>query len=143
MTKNYYQDQLDRQPELLQESLRIRLSFLRHLLLVASSIAGLLLSLQCKSFECQYTGLVFLLSVALLLLGILSCAIALYTHSMVVEKARLLHLAEVRAARRANREVKTVFAGKSKAALICEKTCYVCFFLALLGLFAYSALIAA
>lgn len=70
------------------------LSFFRNILIVSSSVFGILISLHDTTAQSQCIRQVFLLGILLLSLGILSAAIVLYDLSTIDERLRIKLLKE-------------------------------------------------
>ncbi|MDR1198516.1 MAG: hypothetical protein LBK94_05830 [Prevotellaceae bacterium] len=104
-----------------REAIQKRDTFFRHVLLVSSSIFGILVSLHTSSSSCLHIRLVFLLSVVLLALGILLAGIVVYDHAMIFERARRDHYNAVEAAINGRGDTLDVFSPTKKRTLVCEK----------------------
>jgi hypothetical protein len=102
-------------------SLRERTSFFRHVLLVSSSIFGILVSLHSSNSSILCIRLVFLFSMVLLALGILLAGLSLYDHAMIYERARRAHYAEVDSAIKEGRDVSGIRIPEKKRTRVCEK----------------------
>jgi hypothetical protein len=71
----YYKTQLTVLADLAEKASQLRFAFFQHILLVSASVLGILISLHENSSPCIYIRLVFLLSLVLFGLGILSTGI--------------------------------------------------------------------
>jgi hypothetical protein len=104
-----------------EEAGRKRDSFFRHVLLVSSSIFGIVVSLHTSSSSCLYIRLVFGFSMVLLALGILLAGIVVYDYSMIYERLRQDHHKEVGSAIKKRREVSPVLLRERKRTRICGR----------------------
>ena len=122
-----------------QSSQRI-LSFWQHILLVSSSLDGILISLRIGSSQHLYIRWAFLLSIGLLTLGVLTTSILLYDHSMLIERCRQQYVQEVRTAIQEDREIGAVLVQKKKRTTICEWISAISLILAVLLILSYAIL---
>lgn len=136
----YYQRQLRKGEDISVLSSQKILSFWQHILLVASSIDGILISLHETSLQSQYIRLVFLLSIVLLTLAVLTTTIVVYDHSMQTERARQRFAEEEQNAFQEDRLMKIVFVKKKTRTIILEWFSSIALILALLLLLAYTVL---
>jgi hypothetical protein len=104
-----------------EASVQKRASFFQHVLLVSSSIFGILVSLHSSSSSVLYIRLVFLFSVVLLALGILLAGLVTYDHAMTRERMRQAHYNAVENALAEGREVPSIAVSEKKRTRICEK----------------------
>jgi hypothetical protein len=117
----YYRDQLPKLAKLAEKSSRLRFAFFQHILLVSASVLGILISLHENSSPCIYIRLVFLLSLLLFGLGILSTGIVVYDHSLLQEDLQKRYSEESQQALREERELSPLFAKKKKRTVFHEK----------------------
>ena len=122
-----------------QSSQRI-LSFWQHILLVSSSLDGILISLHVESSEHLYIRWAFLLSIGLLTLGVLTTSILLYDHSMLIERCRQQYVQEVHTAIQEDREIGAVLVQKKKSTTVCEWISTISLILAVLLMLSYAIL---
>lgn len=115
-----------------------RSAWSQHILLLASTLFGILISLQGKSSGMPLTRLCFALAVVALGLGILLTAIALYSHIDAISRARKGYIEEATNALRYGREMKPVSSSVRRLFVFCEWSGYICFFATVLLLSAYS-----
>lgn len=73
-------DSTDKLNELMQDRRDLHIGWLKQLLIIASGVSSILVSLQGTSNKSSEVALPFVLIVALLSIGILGLAIALYGH---------------------------------------------------------------
>lgn len=113
-------------------------AFLQHILLVASSTFGILISLHPSVPEYRYSRLGFVLSVAILGLAILCNAIALFAQSRLPRRAQKDLSEEGRAAIRENRPVNQICVQRKKYHVFCERATYILLVVALISLCSYA-----
>lgn len=113
-------------------------AFLQHILLVASSMFGILISLHPKSPEYLYSRWGFVLSVLSLALAILLGSLALYGRSRLARRAQKRLSEEGRAAIREHRPMSPVYLSLSGYYALCEKAVYTLFLIALVLLCTYA-----
>jgi len=114
----------------------------QHILLVSSSLFGILIALHNNNSYTLYIRLCFAIAVALLALGILLTAILQYSHLEAVHRARKALVQESQIAFREHRAATDVYVPERKIFVICEKASYVCFVLSVLLLAVYTFLTA-
>lgn len=137
---DYFNKQLKLTEELTIKSSEKILSFWQHILLVSSSIDGILISLHTGDSESLYIHLAFLLATALLTLGVLSTSIIVYDHSMLPERVRQKFVKEGCTAIREDRKLNPVFVNKRKRTVFCEWFSSISLILALILMLAYAVL---
>lgn len=140
MKQEHLNEHIDRVEKYTNLSSEKQDTFSYNVLLVASSIFGILISLHDNKTECLYTRVAFLIAILLLALGILSLVIMLYDRSMLVERMRQKYLKEVVNALREDKEVNPVFAKEGKRLIICRKISYTTLLLSLFILIIYTTL---
>jgi lysylphosphatidylglycerol synthetase-like protein (DUF2156 family) len=128
---------LQEQSNLLSEK---RSAWRHQLLVAASALFGILISLQSTGTQSQCTRLAFALAIVLLALGILSTAIALYEQIDAIDRSRKAYSAESQAAFREGREMKPVAVRARKLFSFCAGASYICFGLSVLLLAVYAVL---
>jgi hypothetical protein len=138
--EKYIREQLQKQAELANLSTEKQESFVRHILLVSSSIFGILIALHGSAEYSLYTRLIFVLSMALLTLGTLCSAIVLYDLTHIVERAHQDHNKECKDALQERRAVKPVFVHKKKRTEVFEKMTYLFLICSVILLSLYSIL---
>lgn len=136
----YYKKQQKKIEDLTAQSSQRILSFWQHILLVSSSLDGILISLRVGSSQYLYIRWAFLLSIGLLTLGVLTTSILLYDHSMLIERCRQQYVQEVRTAIQEDREIGGVLVQKKKRTTICEWTSAISLILAVLLILSYAIL---
>jgi hypothetical protein len=132
MDNRYYYNQLETQADLAAQSSDKQAAFFQHILLVSSSILGILISLHTNTSAILYIRLVYVLSVASLALGVLTTGIVVYDHSRMLEDLRRKHNRESIDALKDDRKLNPVYATKKKRTSFCEKYSL---FLLVIGLF--------
>ena len=142
MENSYYQDQFVVIAGLKEKAAEKQFAFFQHILLVAASTFGILISLHSNSSPCQYIQGVFALSVLCLSLGILTAGTVFYDHSKIVERACQAFHAEVQNALTENRKLGYVSPPWRKRTKILEICTYVFLLLSLVLLSLYSILLA-
>jgi len=119
-----------------------RHAFLQHILLVSTTLFGVLIALQQKSSEWLAARLCFALALVLLGFGILLTSIALYGHIAAVSRSRDLYLAQSKNALREPRATLPVSTPSKKIFVRSETTAYVFFCFSLILLSCYAVIIA-
>lgn len=140
VSTSYYKDQLKLGEELTTKAAEKILSFWQHLLLVSSSIDGILISLHAGSSESLYIRLAFFLSTILLTIGVLSTCIVVFDHSMLPERGRQAFVQEAQAACREDRKLNPIFVNKKRRTVFCEWLSSISLILALFLMLAYTFL---
>lgn len=136
----YYKQQQYKLEELTNQSSQRILSFWQHILLVASSIDGILISLHVGSSEYQCIRWAFLLSIGLLTLGVLTTSIVLYDHTMLLEQCRQKYAQEVCIAIQEDRKLNGVGVNKRKRTIIFEWTSVILLMFSFLSMLSYAIL---
>ncbi|MDR2816159.1 MAG: hypothetical protein LBB62_05600 [Proteiniphilum sp.] len=138
----YYRDLLREFPAMAEKASQIRYVFFQHILLVSSSVLGILISLHQNNSPCIYTRLVFLLSLLLFAAGILCIGIILHDHSLLPGKLQQKYSDEAVQAFQERREMPpVVLPEKKKRTLLLEKIGPAILLSALLVLIAHEVLI--
>lgn len=137
---SYYEEQKPIMEDLMNKSTDKILSLWQHILLVSSSIDGVLISLHSGSPSDLYTRVVFFLTVFVLSFGVSCSAIVLYDIAMLSERARLEFLEEYKKSIQEDRKMGDVYVGYKRRTLFCKKCSYICFGLSLLLLLSYAFL---
>ncbi len=112
--------------DIMKESVDKKIAWLQHILLVSSSILGIILSLHSATQQCLHIRLVFAVAVVLLLCGVLLTGYVLYIFSNLAEKTRESFHKAIDTALKNDKEVEAVFVPKKKSTPIFEKISYVC-----------------
>ena len=118
----------------------LKQEWFRHLILVASGLLGILISLHTNSSMYIVHRVCFLTLLSLLALGILTGGLSIYSQIYYLKKGKKLYVEEQVAAKKENREPQIVLVPHLKIFLIAEPTTYVCFVLAILLLILYAIL---
>ncbi len=137
---SYYKKQFALLPELSDRATYSITSWWEQILLVASSIAAILVSLHTKSEFHLYTRLAFLIAVASLVLGVLLVSIVLFHYKQVHEKARQAFLQEIKNAIQEDREINGVGCALPKRLKVFETIAYVLLILSLVMMIVYIVL---
>jgi hypothetical protein len=137
----YYRNQFKKIEELTALSAEKQQTFLQQILIVSSSILGILVALHKIQLEARYIRWVFVLAVLLLALVVLCTALALFVHTQLVESARQAFCKEVDIAMKEDRPLENVGIGMKKRTLLFEKTSLICFVASLILLGVYTVLI--
>jgi hypothetical protein len=111
--QEYYFQQFECVPAMAEKALEKKISFFQYVLLVSSSILGIVVSLHQSNSPNQNIRLVFVFAVASLALGILTAGITLYNLSMTPERGRQKYISEVLSAVKEKRKLRNVVAGKT------------------------------
>lgn len=139
MDQNYYKEQFSKIEDYTNLSAEKQDAFSQNILLVSSSILGILISLHDNKTECLYTRVAFLISILFLVFGILTLAIMLYDRSKLVEHLRQRFVKEAQNALKEDRKLQMVSIQEGKRIRICKKISYSCLILALLMLIVYTS----
>lgn len=140
MELEYYHKQLDKLEQYTNLSAEKQDAFSHNVLLVSSSILGILISLHDNKTECLYTRVAFLIAILFLVVGILSLAVMLYDRSMLVEHARQKFAEEARIALQEDRKLRSICVPDGKRLKVCKIISYTTLPLALLMLVVYTIL---
>ena len=116
--------------------------FYRHILLISTTLFGILISLHSKGSYILYVRLFFALAIVSLALGILSVAIVLYGQIEDYRSLKDNYVKEALSAEREFRQMGPVLPDDRKIFLFFEKAAYKCFGVCLLLLSCYSVLLA-
>lgn len=141
MEDSYYYQRLKEIEHLTHLSFEKKAQFFQHALLVSSGVLGILVSLRANSSDALHIRLVFLLTVLLLGLGILTCSIVVHSYSVLIERARQVYIDEVQKALQEDRKVQPCFSKQTKTEKRLEKITKGVLFLAMLSLISYSVLV--
>lgn len=121
MDKQYYEDQMRQQVELMNQSSEKQESFFQQILIVSAGILGILISLHTNNSTDQCIRLVFVLATVLLALGTLTVAIVVYDYSRLVERTRQAHISALAKALREKVEVGSIAVPLKKRTKFCIK----------------------
>lgn len=141
MDNKYFHDRMDELAKVTVQSSEKQESFFRHILIVAASTFGILVSLHSKQSPVLCIRLVFLSVAVLMSLGILTCGIALYDQSRLVERTREKFHAALTIALKEGRKTGLVTVRKLKRTLFCKKCSLILFVISLLLLMIYAILV--
>lgn len=136
----YYEKKMRTMEDLTNQSSQRTLSFWQHILLVSSSIDGILISLHTGQSEHIYTQLAFLLSTVVLSLGILTTSIVVYDYSMLLERTRQKFADEFQNALREGREMRNVVVDTRKRTKFFENFSLISLICAILFMLLYTIL---
>ena len=133
---------------LTNEILAQRGSYIRHILLLASGLFGILIALHSgvrsditSHYNSTPVRVLFAIAISLLALGLLLGALSLYAEVDTRTRAYQALQAELDKAKRENRAVEKTGAGRRKIFVFFEIACYVSLVLAVLCLALYSFLL--
>lgn len=140
MDNQYYYDRLHELNKLKTAALNRRVSFFQYILLASVSILGITASLHNNSLPDLYIRYLFVASISLLSLGVLTCAIVLYEVQRMEDILQQKYYREIHNALSENRKVEPAFAGESKMLTICQPLTLVFLTLGLVALSAYTCL---
>jgi hypothetical protein len=141
MNYDYYYKRMQELNKIVQQSADKKEIFWQHILLVSSTILGILIALHQTSILSPHIRLVFLLANFLLLIGILTSGIVLYDYTNLAERLRQAYHSELDTAFHEDRKVEAVFVKKKKRTLICEKIALISLAAGMISLFAYALLV--
>lgn len=123
--------------DLVSEFRRSKIAWLRHLLLLCSTVLGLLVGLQSTPLHTLLARWISALSIVLLALGIVVGAVALYGNTVLIaEKALRTHQDELQSALRENRPYEPFSLSLGVGFAVCETIFYIFSSLAVLCLVA-------
>ena len=118
---NYYYEQIKNLNRLKVEAESKQDTFFQQLLIVSSTLLGLIVSLHTTNSPLLYIRLVYVAALALLSLGVLATAVAVYgrakTHALLAERFQT----ELNTALHTDRQVEPVYTRHSKVTLFCQK----------------------
>jgi hypothetical protein len=123
-----------------KELSQMQSEWMRHLILVASGLLGILVSLHTGTANCIQIRLCYVLATSLLSLGILSAAISLYAEIYNLTKGRELYVEESKKALREGRNRKPMLVQHRKIFLLSRTIAHVCFALSIVLLALYAVL---
>jgi hypothetical protein len=119
-------------------SVEKRFAYQQYLLIPASTLLGILISLHGSNLNTLYTRLFFSLAIVALVCGILTNALSLYGHVDAVNRAQKAGIQEVSSALREHREVNYVSAPERRVFVACERIAYTSYALSLVFLSLYT-----
>lgn len=140
MDNQYYYDRLQELNKLKISALNRRVSFFQYILLASVSILGITASLHTNSSPVLYIRGLFVASIVLLSLGVLTCAIVLYEVQHMEDTFQKKYHSEIDNALKEGRKVNSVFANKSKKMEVCETITLISLTLGLISLSLYACL---
>lgn len=140
MDNQYYYDRMQELNKLKISALNKRVSFFQYILLASVSILGITASLHTSSLPVLYIRYLFVSAIALLSLGVLTCAIVLYEVQRMEDILQKKYYLEIHSALKENRRAEPVFANKSKRMIVCEAATLIFLTLGLVCLALYSCL---
>jgi hypothetical protein len=144
MTEEYYKyfrEQFARLAEMSNKSAENKERFLQQVLFAASGILGILVALHSVPPICQHIRLVFVSATVLLSLCILTSGIALFDYSLIAWCLREAFRIELEKSLPFEKKMKDVFANLKKRTVFCEKCSLISFFISLVLLVIYTAMI--
>lgn len=106
--------------ELTRDSFEKQLSFHQHILLVSSSVLSIVISLHSYNESPLYIRVIFISAVILLTLGVLTCAIALYSQKEITERGRQAYISAHIEALRTGKNPGVVSIKKTSLHKTCE-----------------------
>jgi len=139
MDKSYFESQLGKMEELTNVAGDKQESFFQQLLIVSSTILGILVALHKPDIEFLCIRLVFVLSVLTLVLTVLSLVLLLFDLSRSSENLRQAFRKEAQHAVQEWRKLDIVTVPKKKRTLFCEKFSLIAFAVSLLLLDSYAS----
>ncbi|MFJ1424951.1 hypothetical protein ACILD6_00205 [Capnocytophaga canimorsus] len=142
MELSYYREQAAFLSELTRLSHQHRMTFFQHILLVTSSVFGILVALHDKNLTDKYIRWVFVASVLLVVLCILLATIILRIYSHQTERICQDFCQESLQALRKGRALKIVVTPMPKYTTLLETTLYILLCIALIALAGYAILVA-
>jgi hypothetical protein len=135
-------DPVNKMVELTNDIAEKRFAFFRHLLLIATTLFGILISLSSKSYTQPYIRVSFAVSILLLSIGILALALSSYSEIEYRIRGRESYRKEALSAAREGREPVWVDEQPIKFYVRSEKVAYIFLSLSILSLAIYTVLIA-
>lgn len=140
MNKEDWVKNLQKLTEITNEATVKRIEFYQNILVAGAGVLGILVSLHTTQTTCLYIRLVYALSVCLLLLGVLTVAIALQDLSSLPSRCQKAFQEELQRVLREGGEPDYVPVRKKKRTVFCEKLCLISFLLSLFSLVVYTIL---
>jgi hypothetical protein len=138
---HYYRQQFRQLVELKDQLVSSKVSFFRHVLLLSSSMLGVLVAFRPELSVNLHIRVVFVLGVLLLLFGILSSAKVVYDYTRLADQKVEAFYKELQNALREERQLEDLYGGRlKKMTLWCEKYSLWMLFLSLLLLSVYTVL---
>ena len=112
--------------ELAQLLAEKRAQWFQHILLVGTTLLGILVSLHTNSSSNLYVRLCFALSIVQLALGLLLSGMLLYSFQEAIARTRQDYLEKAKLAVRENKQPDGASAPPKKIYIIAEKAAYIC-----------------
>ena len=112
-------------------------AFLQHILLLSSTLLGILVSLGLGKSIDLLARYFLVAAMSLLSLGILTGGCSLYTHIHILRRLCQAHHSECQRAAREHETPKSVYVEPCKIFAICEILCYISLGLSILALASY------
>jgi hypothetical protein len=137
---NNYEEEMKELRGVMDRRFEKQVAFAQHVLLLSSSLFGILIALHSSGIQSPPHHWVFALANSLLAAGILGTAIGLYGHVDTLRRAQEAFARELQAARSEHRDARTVAISARNIFLACEKSGYIFLLLSVLMLALYSVL---
>lgn len=129
--------------ELIEKRDNARFGFIKQILLMASGLLGILVSLHKTSATDNFTRISFALSLGFLALGILLLSVGMFENVVVSRKKVMEWRDEIlKQLRDESYSVKPILGNPPKIYVICERVGYFSFVLSIISLTIYAILIA-
>ena len=138
MDKNYYYRVSKENEAYMKKSQDSQEQFFRQMLLVCSTILGILVSLHQIPSEVRYSRVVFLAAVALLAASILAVSIVLYDYSKMPIRIWKAYQDKIEEARTENRTVRPFLVKHLRRTLFFQRTACLLMALSLVSLVVYA-----
>lgn len=139
MNSNFTVDDfLEKQHRLSESITRDKSAFLRHVLLLSSTIFGIFVALGLGKSDDPAVNYSFVVAVSLLSLGILLGIVSLYSHINTQIRLRNKHFAEFRRALKENDYMQTVVVSELGFFRFAEIGCYISLSLSIVAFLAYA-----
>ncbi|MDR3350737.1 MAG: hypothetical protein LBN98_03685 [Prevotellaceae bacterium] len=120
-----------------------RIAYLRYILLITSTLMGLLISLHGSTIVALSVRLAFACSMVLICIGLLTGAVAVYLLSITARKNLVEdYQHKLQDARTTSSAMLPVSGHPPKLFAVCEKTCYIALLLAVVSLTLYAVSVA-
>lgn len=137
---DYYMTKLREAKPLLDQAESGKRTLFQQLLIVSSTLTGIVVALSPSSIPQPHIRLALLGALLFLVCGILATGLVVYDRAIIQSRGYQAYLDEVHNAQQNGREVDQVFVKLPQRTSICEKTSLICLFLGLLLLACYAVL---
>ena len=135
-----YEAEIKELRAVMDRRLEKQVAFSQHVLLLSSSLLGILIALHSSGTQSPPPHWVFALATTLLAMGIPLTTIGLYGHIDTLKRAQEAYADELQSARNEHRDARIVAISARKVFSLCEKIGYIFLLLSVLMFALYSVL---